>query len=126
MSEQPSTSRTVPNDTATAELPAVIPTMFASIPSIPNSQQLEGVPSGAMTTVWSVPVCSPGIMPGNSYVGTQQIDPFGNQFGQSGPRGVINPLGSEPPRMGGNMLFHYPLREVTHTGAHNHTQVILE
>ena len=43
MSEQPSTSRTMSSDTAMAELPAVTPTMFADIPSIPNiSQSLEG------------------------------------------------------------------------------------
>ena len=37
MSEQPSTSRTVPNDTATAEVPAVNPTMFVGIPAVPTS-----------------------------------------------------------------------------------------
>ena len=37
MSEQPSTSRTVSFDTATAELPAVTPKMFAGIPSVPSS-----------------------------------------------------------------------------------------
>ena len=43
MSEQPSTSRTVSSDTATTEIPAITPTMFASIPSVPTSSQpLEG------------------------------------------------------------------------------------
>jgi len=53
MSEQPSTSRTVSSDTATAELPAVTPTMFAGIPSVPtSSQSLEEAPQGALSTVW--------------------------------------------------------------------------
>ena len=72
MSEQPSTSRTVSSDTATAELPAVTPTMFDGVPAVPtSSQQLEGAPQGAFSTVWSVPVCLPGIAPGNPCVGTQ-------------------------------------------------------
>lgn len=82
MSEQPSTSRTVSSDTVTTELPAVTPTMFAGIPSAPTSSQpLEGAHPGAISTVWSVPVCSSGIISGNSYVESQQIDPFGGQFG---------------------------------------------
>jgi len=82
MSEKPSTSRTVSFDTAMAELPAVTPTMFASIPSVPtSSQSLEGDHSGAVSTVWSVPVCSSGIVSENSYVGSQQIDLSGYQFG---------------------------------------------
>ena len=72
MSEQPSTSRTVSSDTATAELPAVTPMMFAEIPSVPTcSQSLEEAPQGALSTVWSVPICSSGIASGNSYVGSQ-------------------------------------------------------
>ena len=72
MSEQPLTSRTVSSDTATTELPAVTPTMFTSIPSVPtSSQSLEEAPQGALSTIWSVPVCLPGIAPGNSYVGSQ-------------------------------------------------------
>ena len=87
MSEQPSTSKTASSDTAMAAPPAVTQTMFAGVPSVPtSSQQLEGAPPGAITTVWSVPVCSSGIMPGNSYIGTQQVDPFGGQFGQTSPQ----------------------------------------
>ena len=86
ISEQPSTSRTVSNDTATAELPAVTPTMLAGIPSVPTSSQpLEGVHPGTILTVWSVPVCSSGIISGNSHVESRQIDPFGGQFGPSSP-----------------------------------------
>ena len=86
MSEQPSTSRTVSSDTVTAELPAVTPTMFDGVPSVPtSSQSLEEAPQGALSTVWSVPVCLPGIAPGNSYVGSQQIDLSRSQFGQSAP-----------------------------------------
>ena len=102
MSEQPSTSRTVSSDTAMAELPAITPTMFAGIPSVPtSSQSLEGAHSGAIMTVWSVPVCSSGIISGNSYVESQQIDPFGGQFGQSGPQGQTISLSSGLPPYGG-------------------------
>ncbi|CAA2991016.1 Hypothetical predicted protein, partial [Olea europaea subsp. europaea] len=69
MSEQPSTSRTVSADTATAEHPAVTPTMFAGITSVPtSSQSLDGAHSRAILTVWFVPVCSSGIVSENSYV----------------------------------------------------------
>ena len=82
MSEQPSTSRTVSSDTGMAELPTITPTMFTGIPSVPtSSQSLEGAHSGAISTVWFVPVCSSGIISRNSYVESQQIDPFGGQFG---------------------------------------------
>jgi hypothetical protein len=68
--------------------------MFAGIPSVPtSSQQLtRRSPPGAISTVWSVPVCSSGIISGNSYVESQQIDPFGGQFGQSSPQRPINSL----------------------------------
>ena len=102
MSEQPSTSRTVSSDTATAELPAVTPTMFDGIPSVPtSSQSLEESPQGALSTVWYVPVCLPGIAPGNSYVGSQQIDFSRSQFGQSAPQGQIIPLSTGLPPYGG-------------------------
>ena len=82
MSEQPSTSRTVSSYTTTAEIPAVTPTMFAGIPPVPtSSQSLEGAHSGAISTVWSVPVCSSRIVSGNSYVESQQIDPSGVNLG---------------------------------------------
>jgi len=109
MSEQPSTSRTVSNDTATTAPPVVTPTMFAGIPSVPtSSQQLEGSPPGAITTMWYVPICSSGIIPGNSYVGTQQIDPFGGQFGQSGPQGLTIPFSTGSPPYGGQYAFSLP------------------
>lgn len=102
MFEQPSTSRTVSSDTAMAGLPAITPTMFASIPSVPtSSQSLEGSHSGAISTVWSVPVCSSGIISRNSYVESQQINPFGGQFGQSGPQGQTIPLSTRLPPYGG-------------------------
>jgi len=106
MSEQPSTSRTVSSDTTTAELPAVTPTMFAGIPSIPtSSQSLEGAHSGAISTVWSVPICSSGIVSGNSYVGSQQVGLSGCQFGQSSSQGQTIPLSTGLPLYGG----HYTL-----------------
>ena len=44
MSEQPSTSRTVPSDAIVAEPLATTPTMFTGIPSVPTSyQQQAGV-----------------------------------------------------------------------------------
>ena len=102
MSEQQSTSRTVSSDTAMAELPAITLTMFTGIPSVPTSSQpLEGAHSGAISTVWSVPMCSSGIISGNSYVESQQIDPFGGQFGLSGPQGKTIPLSSGLPPYGG-------------------------
>ena len=102
MSEQSSTSRTVSSDTATAKLPAVTPKMFVGIPSVPtSSQSLDGAHSGAISTVWSVPVCSSGIISGNSYVESQQIDPLGCQFGQSGPQGQKIPLSTRLPPYGG-------------------------
>ena len=39
MFEQPSIYRTVSSDTVTEELPAITPTMFAGIPSVPTSSQ---------------------------------------------------------------------------------------
>jgi len=93
MSEKPSTSRTVSSDTATAELPAVTPTMFAGIPNVPtSSQSLNGAHSRAILIVWSILVCSSRIIPGNSYVESQQIDPSQCQFGQSNPQRKIIPL----------------------------------
>ena len=71
MYEQPSTSSTVSSDTATIELPAAIPMMFASIPSIPTSyQSLDGVHPGTVKTTCSVPICSSGIPTSISYVET--------------------------------------------------------
>ena len=110
MSEQPSTSRTVQNDTAIAEAPATIPTMFAGIPSVPtSSHQLEGVHPGTIMTTWSVPVCSSGIIPGNSYVETRQIDPFGNQFRPSSPQRQSTPLSSGLLPYGGKYALSLPL-----------------
>ncbi|CAA3004319.1 Hypothetical predicted protein [Olea europaea subsp. europaea] len=102
MSEQPSTSRTVSSDTATAELPAVTPTMFSGIPSVPTSSQLlEEAQSRVVSAVWSVPVCSSGVVSGNSYVGSQQIDLSRCQFGQYAPQGKIIPLSIGLPPYGG-------------------------
>ena len=90
------------SETVTAELPAITPTMFAGIPSVPTSSQpLEGAHSGAILTVWSIPVCSSEIIYKNSYVESQQIDPFGGQFGKSGPQGKKIPLSSGLPPYGG-------------------------
>ena len=128
MSEQPSTSRTVSNDMATVEPPAITPTMFAGVPSVPTSSQpLEGVRPGTVSTVWSVPVCSSGIISGNSYVETRQIDPFEGQFGQSSPQGQTIPLSSGLPPYGGQYALSLtPPREDIQTGVHNSIQVILE
>lgn len=64
-------------DTATAELPATVPTMITGIPSVPASyQQQAGVQSGIVSTTWSVPISSSGISSGISYVETQQVDPM--------------------------------------------------
>ena len=102
MSKQQSTSRTVSSDTATVELPAVTPTMFAGIPSVPtSSQSLERAHPGAILTVWSVPVCSSRIIFGNSYVESQQIDPLRCQFGQFGPQRQTIPLSTGLPPYGG-------------------------
>jgi len=77
MSEQPSTSRIVPSDTAVAEPPATNPMMFTGIPSIPESyQQQDGVHSGTVSTTWLVPISSSGFSYGVCYVETQQIDPM--------------------------------------------------
>jgi len=71
MFEQPSTSRTVSTNTAAAKLPAAIPTMFAGISSVPTGyQSLVGVHSGAVSMTWSVPIYSPRIPSGISYVET--------------------------------------------------------
>ena len=107
MSEQPSTSRTVSSDTTTTELPAITPTMFAGIPSVPTSSQpLDGVHSGIVSTVWSVPVCSSGIISGISYVESQQIDPPQQyQFGKSSLQGPIFPLNTRLLPYGGQYAF---------------------
>ena len=106
MSEQPLTSRTISSDTATAELPAVTLTMFVGVPSVPTSSQSLGeAPQGALSTVWFVPVCLPGIAPGNSYVGSQQVDLSGSQFGQSTPQGQIIPLSTVLSPYGGQYAF---------------------
>ena len=108
MSEESSTSRTVSSDTVTIELPSVTPTMFAGIPSVPNrSQSLEGAHSGAISIVWSVPICSSGIVFGNSYVESQQIDPSGCRFGQSGPQGQTIPLSTGLPSYGGQYTLSF-------------------
>lgn len=102
MSEQPSKSRTVSSDIATAELPAATPIMFTGVPSITNSSQsLDRIHPGAVSTVWYVPVCSSGIISGISYVESQQIDPSQCQFGQSGPQRKIIPLSIGLPPYGG-------------------------
>jgi len=102
MSRQPSTSRTVPSNTATTELPAVTATMFAGIPSVPTSSQLlDRAHTGSILTVWFIPVCSSGIVSGSSYVESQQIGPSGCQFGQSGPQGQTIPLSTGLPPYGG-------------------------
>jgi len=76
MSEQPLTSRTVSSNTTAIEPPATTLTMFASVPSVPTSSQLlDGVHPRTVSTVWSVPVCSSGIISRISYVESQQIDP---------------------------------------------------
>ena len=111
----------------TAELPVVTPTMFVGIPSVPTrSQSLEGAHSEAFSTVWSVLVCSSGIVYGNSYVGSQQIDLSGFQFGQSSPQTKIIPLSTDYHHMGGNRPFHHLLQEDNHMGVHNKIQVMLE
>ena len=67
MSEQPSTSRTVSPDTTTVEAPSAIPTMFVGVPSVPTSfQSLDGVHPGAISTVWTIPVCLSRIISGSS------------------------------------------------------------
>ena len=76
ISEQPSTSRTMASDTAAIEPPATTLTMFAGIPSVPNSSQLlDGVQRGTISTTWSVPICSSRILSRVSYVETRKIDP---------------------------------------------------
>lgn len=99
MSEQSSTSRTVPSDTAVAEPPAAIPTMFANIPSVPASyQQQVGVQSGTISMTWLVPISSSGFSSGISYLGTQQIDPMCLQR-------PIYPLSTRFPPYGGQYAF---------------------
>ncbi len=93
MSEQPSTSRTMSLDTATAEAPSAIPTMFFGMPSVPTSfQSLDGVHPRTISTVWTVPICSSEIIFGISYVESRQIDPSQGQFGQTGPQRKSIPL----------------------------------
>ena len=102
MSEQSLTSRTVSSDTETTELPAIAPTMFASISTIlTSSQSLARAQSGAISTVWYIPICSSGIISRSSYVESQQIDPSWCQFGQSDPQRQIIPLSTGLPPYGG-------------------------
>lgn len=76
--------------------------MFAGISSVPtSSQSLEEAQSRAVLAVWSVPVCSFGVVSGNSYVGSQQIDLSRCQFGQSAPQGQMIPLSTRLPPYGG-------------------------
>ena len=99
MSEQPSTSRTVPSDVAVAEPPATTPTMFAGIPSVPASyQQQAGVQSGTISMTWLVPISSSGFSYGISYVETQKIDPMCLQR-------PIYPLSTRFPPYGGQYAF---------------------
>lgn len=108
MSEQPSTSRTVSSDTTMAELPVVTPTMFAGIPFVAtSSQSLDGFHSRAISIVWYVPVCSSGIIFGNSYVESQQIYPSRCQFGQSSPQGQTIPLSTGLPPYGGQYTLSF-------------------
>ena len=77
MSEQPSTSRTVPSDVVVAKPPTTTPKMFTGIPSVPASyQQQAGVQSGTVSTTWSVRISSSGLSSSISYVETRQIDPM--------------------------------------------------
>ena len=93
MSEQPSTSRTVSSDTVATELPAATLTMFVGVPSVvTRSQSLDGIHPRVVLMVWSVPICSSGVISGSSYIESQQIDPSRCQFGQSGPQGKTIPL----------------------------------
>lgn len=103
MSEQPSTSRTVSSNTAAAEPPTTTPTMFAGIPFVPTSSQpLDGVHPGIVSIVWSVPVCSFGILYGILYVESHQIDPSQEyQFGKSSIQRPIFPLNAGLPPYGG-------------------------
>ena len=107
MSEQPLTYRAISSNTVAAEPPATTPTMFASIPSVPTSSQpLDEVHPGTVSTVWSVPLCSSGIISGISYVDSQQIDPSQQyQFGQSSLQRPIFPLNTGLPPYGGHYAF---------------------
>ena len=107
VSEQPSTSRTVSFDTVAVEPPATTLTMFTGVPSIPTSSQpLDGVHPRTISTTWSVPICSSGILSGISYVETQQIDPSHQyQFGQSTFQRPIYPLNTRLPPYGGQYAF---------------------
>lgn len=112
MSEQLSTSRIASPYTATTEAPSAISTMFAGVPSVPASfQSLDGVHLGAILTVWTVPVCSSGIISGISYVESQQIDPSQGQFGQTGPQRQIIPLSTGLPSYGGPYTLSLPSLE---------------
>ena len=94
-------------DTAATELPTATPTMFAGIPSVPTSSQpLDGVHPGTVSTAWSIPICSSGILSGISHVETQQIDPSHQyQFGQSSLQRPIYPLNTRLPPYGGQYAF---------------------
>lgn len=99
MSEQPSTSRTVPSSTAVTEPPVATPTMFAGIPSVPASnQQQVGVQSGTVSTTWLVPISSSGFSSGISYVGTQRIDTMCLHR-------LMYPLSTRFPPYGGHYAF---------------------
>ena len=102
MSEQPSTSRTVSSDTATAELPAVTPTMFAGIPSVPTSSQpLDGVHSGTISTAWSVPICSSGIISGILMLNLSKLILQSVNLGSPVFKGQSFPLSTGLPPYGG-------------------------
>jgi len=99
MFEQPSTSRTVSSDVATAKPPPTTPTMFAGIPSVPTSYQQEaGVQSGTVSTTWAVPISLSRLSSGISYVETQKIDPRCLQR-------PIYPLSTRLPLYGGKYAF---------------------
>ncbi len=101
----------LPN-TAVEEAPAGTPTMFAGVPSTStNSQSLDGVHLGAISTVWIVPVCSSGIISGISYVESRQIDPSQGQFWQNGPQRKIIPLSIGLPSYGGSYTLSLSTQE---------------
>ena len=76
MSEKLSTSRTMSSNIEAVEPPVATPAMSVGVPYVPtSSQSLDGVHPGTISTVWSVPVCSSGIISGISYVESQQIYP---------------------------------------------------
>ena len=112
MSEQPLTSRTVSLDTATTEAPSAILTMFAGVPSVSTSfQMLDGVHLGTISTIWTVLVCSFGIISGISYVESQQIDLSQGQFRQTGPQRQIIPLSTILLSYGGPYTLSLSSRE---------------